>query len=196
MSLIPLKAEHLEFILPWRNAPAVRRAMYSHHEISLEEHLAWFERVKGDNTKQWYVYQDEAGEPQGVVYFTDINQEQRTAFWGFYARPEAASGTGLIILMEALDFAFASMGLHKVNAEVLNDNPRSVYLHNKVGFIEEGRFREQHLVGNERIDIVRLGLLYSEWFAHREKLERRISQLLEIKYKSPPPQKLRNSDAI
>lgn len=174
MSLIQLTAEQLELILPWRNALAVRCAMYHQHEISLEEHLAWFERLNGDNTKQWYVYQDEAGEPQGVVYFTDINQEQQTAFWGFYAWPVAASGTGLNILMEALDCAFESMGLHKVNAEVLNDNPRSLYLHKKIGFIEEGRFREQHLVGNERIDIVRLGLLSSEWLSHRKKLARRI----------------------
>lgn len=187
MPLIPLTAEHLELILPWRNAPTVRRAMYNQHEISLEEHFAWFERLKVDQTRQWYLFQDEAGEPQGVVYFTDINQDQQTAFWGFYARPEAASGTGMNILMEALDFAFESMVLHKVNAEVLNDNPRSVYLHNKVGFIEEGRFREQHLVGNERIDIIRLGLLGSEWLAHREKLERGISQLIEIKDKSTPP---------
>lgn len=197
MPLIPLTAEHLELILPWRNAPTVRRAMYNQHEISLEEHFAWFERLKVDQTRQWYLFQDEAGEPQGVVYFTDINQDQQTAFWGFYARPEAASGTGMNILMEALDFAFESMVLHKVNAEVLNDNPRSVYLHNKVGFIEEGRFREQHLVGNERIDIIRLGLLGSEWLAHREKLERGISQLIEIKDKSTPPsQKMRNSDAV
>jgi UDP-4-amino-4,6-dideoxy-N-acetyl-beta-L-altrosamine N-acetyltransferase len=187
MPLIPLTAEHLDLILQWRNAPPVRRAMYNHHEISLEEHLAWYERLKGDDTRQWHLFQDETGEPQGVVYFKDINRKQQTAFWGFYARPDARTGKGLSILVNALDYAFMGLDLHKLNAEVLKDNPRSLNLHKKVGFIEEGRFREQHLVGNDRIDIIRLGLLVSEWPAHRGKLVRRISQLIELKKSSTPP---------
>jgi hypothetical protein len=70
---------------------------------------------------------------------------------------------------------------------VLNDNPRSLYLHKKVGFIEEGHFREQRLVGSDRIEIIRLSQLGSEWLDHREKLQRRVSQLIEIKINSTPP---------
>ena len=40
MALKPFTDADLALIFPWRNAPAVRRAMYSHHEISLEEHRA------------------------------------------------------------------------------------------------------------------------------------------------------------
>jgi UDP-4-amino-4,6-dideoxy-N-acetyl-beta-L-altrosamine N-acetyltransferase len=172
MPLITLTAEHLLLILRWRNDPDVRRAMYSQHEISLEEHLAWFERLEGDNTRQWYLFKDDTGNPQGVVYFTNICREKQTAIWGFYARPHADSGTGLNILMDALDYAFTRIGLHKLNAEVLIDNPRSLYLHKKVGFIEEGQFRGQRLVGDDHIDIIRLGLLVNEWQNRREKLEK------------------------
>jgi RimJ/RimL family protein N-acetyltransferase len=74
--------------------------------------------------------------------------------------------------MDALDYAFTRIGLHKLNAEVLIDNPRSLYLHKKVGFIEEGQFRGQRLVGDDHIDIIRLGLLVNEWQNRREKLEK------------------------
>ncbi len=77
MPLKLLTADDLELILPWRNAPAVRRAMYSHHEISLPEHQAWFARVQEDPSREWYLYHDTDGEPQGVVYFTDIDYQQR-----------------------------------------------------------------------------------------------------------------------
>ncbi|MFP4495817.1 MAG: hypothetical protein ACLFN3_07835 [Halochromatium sp.] len=49
MALKPLTDTDLELILPWRNAPAVRRAMYSHHEISLAEHRAWFAQSSAAN---------------------------------------------------------------------------------------------------------------------------------------------------
>jgi len=54
MRLTSLTAADLELILPWRNAPAVRRAMYSHHEISLPEHRAWFQRLQQDPSRRWY----------------------------------------------------------------------------------------------------------------------------------------------
>ena len=187
MALHPLTDADLELILPWRNAPAVRRAMYSHHAISLDEHRAWFQRLQQDPSRRWYLFHDDTGTAQGVVYFTDIDAEQGSAFWGFYARPEAPSGTGLRILFAALTLAFTELGLHKLNGEVLADNQRSLHLHKKVGFTEEGRFREQHHDGANRIDIVRLGLLASEWPEQCERLRARIAQIAEFKSYSTPP---------
>ena len=45
MSLKPLTESERDLILPWRNAPEVRRNMYHGHPISPEEHRAWFERM-------------------------------------------------------------------------------------------------------------------------------------------------------
>ncbi len=187
MPLHPLTEHDLELILPWRNAPAVRRAMVSHHEISLDEHRAWFERLQQDPSRRWYLFRDGDDVAQGVVYFTDIDAGQGTAFWGFYARPEAPAGTGLEMEFAALEMAFSTLGLHKLNCEVLASNPAVVNMHKKVGFTEEGRFREQHRDGADRIDIIRLGLLASEWAVCRERLRERISQLIEIKRQNTPP---------
>lgn len=176
MPLHALMEADLELILPWRNAPTVRQAMYSHHEISLDEHRAWFRRLHHDPTRRWYLYRDTVDAPQGVVYFTDLHPEHDCAFWGFYARPEAPAGTGLCILYCALEHAFGVLALHKLNGEVLANNNRSINLHKKVGFTEEGRFRQQHFDGETRIDVIRLGLLASEWPAHRERLTARIFQ--------------------
>lgn len=180
MSLQPLTEADLELILPWRNAPAERRATYSHHEITLGEHLDWFGRTQKNPTRRCYLYHDASGIPQGVVNFTDLNVAQGTAFWGFYARPEAPFGSGQQILVAALDLAFGDLRLHKLSGEVLADNTKSLYLHKQVGFTEEGRFREQHCNGKCRIDIIRLGLLAQEWREHRPGMLRRLVEMAAL----------------
>ena len=175
MPLHPLTAADLELILPWRNAPAVRRAMVSHHEISPAEHRAWFQRLSQDPRACWYLFQDAADQPQGVVYFTALDPAQGTACWGFYAKPDATPGTGTRLLYEALDLAFGELALHKLNGEALASNSASVNLHKKVGFTQEGVFRAQHFDGQDRLDIVRLGMLAEEWPPHRERLRARIA---------------------
>jgi UDP-4-amino-4,6-dideoxy-N-acetyl-beta-L-altrosamine N-acetyltransferase len=192
MPLSRLTEPDLELILPWRNAPAVRRAMYTHHEISADEHHAWFKRIREDPSARWYLYQDAAGEPQGVVYFTAFDPAQKTAFWGFYAKPEALRGTGMRILHEALELGFGGLSLRKINGEVLAINTPSINLHKKVGFTQEGVFRAQHFDGTAPIDVIRLGMLASEWAEHRERLRARVAQLdalAAVHGAGPPPRK-------
>jgi len=172
-----LEKADLELILPWRNAPEVRLAMYSQHEITWEEHHAWFQRMQSDNCKQWFLHLNKNKEPIGVVYFTDIIKEQQTAFWGFYASPEATPGTGMRMSLDALSYAFNELNLQRLNADVLVSNPRSLEMHKKVGFIQEGRFREQYFNGKDRIDVIRLGMLASEWTKNSPDLEARIAEL-------------------
>ncbi|MCG5501462.1 UDP-4-amino-4,6-dideoxy-N-acetyl-beta-L-altrosamine N-acetyltransferase [Ectothiorhodospira lacustris] len=178
--------EERDLILPWRNAPEVRRAMYRHHVISPEEHSAWFERMQTDARCQWYLHRDAEGTPDGVVYFTDIDTAHKTAFWGFYARPGAPAGTGTRILYEALNHAFDELGLYKVNGEVLDGNSTSLHLHKKCGFKVEGTFRAQHFDGEQRVGIIRLGLLANEWATHREIIRSRIEHFdtLNAQHKS------------
>lgn len=152
-----------DLILPWRNAPEVRQHMYNQHEISLQEHRDWFERMQADSSARCYLYRDTTDEPSGVVNFTNISQEHRTAFWGFYARPGAPSGTGKRILYTALEYAFNELGLHKLNGEALATNAASVHLHEQCGFTREGLFREQYFDGEQYVDVIRMGLLAREW---------------------------------
>ena len=178
--LRPLEESDLELTLPWRNVPTARKAMFSQHEISPEEHCAWFQRMQSDSSMRWFLYQDAALDPLGVVYFTGLNKTPENAFWGFYAKPEGTPGTVMRLSFDVLHEAFDEFGLHKLNAEVLSSNQRSLYMHKKVGFQEEGRFREQFINGNAHIDVIRLGMLASEWPTCREALQARIAKLDQL----------------
>jgi len=151
--------------------------MYTKHEITADEHQAWFARLKDDDETRWFIHEDAIGHPDGVVYFTHLQPANSSAFWGFYAAPDALPGTGTRLGLDALDTAFAVLRLHKLNSEVLISNVASLQFQKKLGFEEEGQFRDFHFDGEGYINVIRMGILDTEWAAKREEIQARIVKL-------------------
>lgn len=165
----------LRMMLAWRNAPSVRTNMYTRHEISMDEHLAWWERVRQRADQRYFMYEYDSA-PQGIVAFNDIDKVNRNSFWAFYASPDAPRGTGSRMEFLALDYAFSELNLHKLSAEVLAHNEPVINLHKKFGFVVEGIFREHHLVDGIYVDVYRIGMLKQEWPSHRKRMLARLNQ--------------------
>ena len=117
MSLYKLTKDNLPLVLTWRNNLAIRRFMYNNHEISEVEHRLWFLRMENDSQALWYIHKNENGKPDGVVYFTQYRPENYSSFWGFYTALDVPAGTGIKLGLDALDEAFNTLNLHKLNAE-------------------------------------------------------------------------------
>ena len=81
--LRPMTDNDLEIVLKWRNLPEVREMMFTQHEISWNEHQAWWNKVKQDQTKCWLIYSCNSVDV-GVVYFYDIDKQNNCGDWGFY----------------------------------------------------------------------------------------------------------------
>ena len=171
-----LEESDLKLVLTWRNTLAVRKAMFTQHEISWDEHCAWFHRMRVDESKQWFLFLDHDNTACAVVNFVSVDPVQKTAFWGFYADPNARPGTGMRMSLEALDKAFLELGIKKVHSEVLASNSRSLEMHKKVGFIQEGFFRNHVFDGERNVDVVRFAILEEEWPLAKQKLQARINQ--------------------
>lgn len=178
--LRPLKESDLKLILSWRNEPTVRQAMFTQHEISLDEHQAWFNRAQVDDTKQLFLFLNDDNFPCAFVNFISIDKGQKSAFWGFYADPGALPGTGMRMSLNALDKAFFDLGIRKLSAEVLVSNVRSLKMHKEVGFIQEGYFREHAFDGKSNVDVIRFGMLRREWPLAKQNLQDRISRLAGV----------------
>lgn len=180
MALRNLAEDDLAQVLEWRNAPEVRRNMYSNHIITREEHLAWFSRLQQDPSALWYLYiQDEV--PLGVVYFTSYSVKNKNALWGFYAGFHAPRGTGLRMEFDALEHAFFQLKLHKLNCEVIEFNKKVINMHKKCGFVEEGVFRDYYYDGERYYNVVRLGILDLEWIEFRGSIAEKIQNLQRCK---------------
>lgn len=150
--------------------------MYTRHEISGEEHLAWWERTR-ERTDQAYFMYERDGQPSGIVGYTQIDPINKNASWAFYASPSAPAGTGSRMELLALDHAFGPMELNKLHCEVLAFNKAVVNLHHKFGFKTEGILRAHHFCDGEYIDIIRLGILADEWRSQRPEMLTKLKPL-------------------
>lgn len=148
-------------VLLWRNHPDICRYMYTQHEISLAEHTAWFERIRADENTHLLLFEID-NTPLG---FVNIHQKEpgSIADWGFYLAPEAPKGTGSKLGMAILAFVFEELCLHKLCAQALGYNHKSIRFHRRLGFSLEGVLRHQHFDGQHYHDVYCFGILASEW---------------------------------
>jgi UDP-4-amino-4,6-dideoxy-N-acetyl-beta-L-altrosamine N-acetyltransferase len=159
----------LPMLLAWRNHPAVRSYMLTQHEISLQEHRNWFARVEEDKTQQQLIVMDGV-DPVGFVQFTQVCQGD-IADWGFYTRPDAPKGSGTKLGQAALAHAFKVLALHKVCGKAIESNVASISFHQKLGFSEEGRLREQKRISDQYHTLFCFGLLAKDWHESQLKQE-------------------------
>ncbi|OOE68910.1 UDP-4-amino-4,6-dideoxy-N-acetyl-beta-L-altrosamine N-acetyltransferase [Salinivibrio sp. IB868] len=153
----------------WRNRPTVRQFMYTQHEISHDEHKAWFSHMLANTHRYFYiVYKRVDGQPDkplGVVNL-DLDSGNRTsATWAFYAAPDAPRGSGALMEFGALSLAFETLGVTQLNCEVLSHNQGVVRLHQRFGFREtpQSRQRTFSLPEGKTVEIVCLSLSADEW---------------------------------
>jgi RimJ/RimL family protein N-acetyltransferase len=120
---------------------------------------------RNDDTLALVVYAD--GAPVGHVYLVREKPNDRTyrraelAYW--IAPDEQGNGYATDAARTLLDHGFDRLGLHKVVAKSFDSNEASARVLEKLGFAREGVFRDEALVGGEWCDVVRYGLLETEW---------------------------------
>lgn len=130
--------------------------------------LPWTERDVADfveaaeDTVQFLVCQGDSR--LGHVVLSELDTQARTGELGWIAiRPdEQGNGYATEAVDLCLTHAFDDRGLHKVWAQVIEDNEPSMRLLEKLGFQQEGVLREQEYVGGEFVDVYRYGILSSE----------------------------------
>jgi UDP-4-amino-4,6-dideoxy-N-acetyl-beta-L-altrosamine N-acetyltransferase len=166
--------DELELMRSWRNAPTVRANMYTQHEITIDEHQNWWSKTRCRNDQQYFIYESDHS-PRGIVGFMQIDRQNSHCSWAFYAAPDSPMGTGSKMEYLALEYVFGDLCLHKLYCEVLSFNVPVIKLHQKFGFQVEGVFRQHHLVNNEYSDIHRLGILKSEWTAHKDTMYNKLT---------------------
>jgi UDP-4-amino-4,6-dideoxy-N-acetyl-beta-L-altrosamine N-acetyltransferase len=160
----PMTRRDLALVLAWRNHDEVRHYMYTQAEISLIDHERWFEEVSKDPCRHLLIFESD-NVPLGFINFHAVGST-RVVDWGFYAAPDAPRGTGRQLGKIALEFAFGQMGFYKVCGQTLAYNIRSINLHRRLGFLQEGVLRSQHFDGERYHDVLCFGLLEHEWQAN------------------------------
>jgi RimJ/RimL family protein N-acetyltransferase len=103
-------------------------------------------------------------EPAGIIGLNDVNQDWGVAELGYMLAPEAwGNGYATDAARRLVRYGFEDLRLHKIKANAYESNPASRRVLEKVGFEEEGLFRDHAYVRGEYVDVHRYGLLAEEF---------------------------------
>jgi RimJ/RimL family protein N-acetyltransferase len=113
---------------------------------------------------QWGVAERETDAVVGTCTLAALSPEHRRAELGF-ALAQAVWGRGYLAeaLPALLAFAFETLALHRLEADVDPRNARSIRVLERAGFRREGFMRERYHLAGEVQDAVMYGLLRHEW---------------------------------
>jgi RimJ/RimL family protein N-acetyltransferase len=113
---------------------------------------------------QWGVERREDGEILGTCTIFSIHRESMRAELGYCLRsPHWRRGYMGEALTALIDYAFATLKLRRLEADVDPGNAGSVRILERMGFTREGLLRERWNVGGQIGDTAFYGLLAREW---------------------------------
>jgi len=112
----------------------------------------------------WAVSRARRPECIGKCVLFQIDETNQRAEVGFLLnRRYWRSGLMREAMSAVIDHAFGELGLHRLEADTDPQNAASLGLLERLGFKQEGLFRERWLVNGKRADSVMLGLLRPDW---------------------------------
>ena len=163
------REDDLKNCVAWINNPAVTRYLSHMRPWSVIEERAWLDRTmrNDDPSSVTWVVETSDGEYAGSVGLMHLDLRNRRAEVGIViARPEDwGRGLGTEAMQLALKHAFEELNLHRVMLRVFAFNARAIRSYEKIGFVEEGRLREDMFRHGAWHDTVLMGILAEEYFA-------------------------------
>lgn len=131
-NFIDLSMEKKKMVLKWRNDASVKKWMFNQNEILLEEHLKYIDSLKLKKDRLYFLVRKDDCDI-GVIDFTSINKERKSAEFGIYAKPEL-KGFGKLLMEIIIDYAFRILQVNKLISKVFEENHIGIQLYSKYGF--------------------------------------------------------------
>lgn len=157
----------LELIRNWRFSEDMCRYFPDNEPINMFNQKKWFENVVSnfDENKFFLVVKLDDNTPIGLVLLQKLDLRNGNAESAIYLGDAEYYSKGYATEMQLtiLDYAFNYLNLHKVYAEILEGNERSLSLHKKFNFKVTGTFKEHIYHEGRHIDLIRLEVLKNEF---------------------------------
>jgi diamine N-acetyltransferase len=173
--LRPIKRADLDNFLKWFNDPEVTQHLSTYLPVTEMAEAKWIEEQAGSvsarsgsvNNFTLVIEATDNNEnrPIGTIGLHLINQKDRTAEFGIAIGEKDywGKGYGTEATMLLINYGFRQLNLHRISSTALAFNERSIRMHKKVGFLEEGRQRQAIFKNGKYVDKVMFGLLREEW---------------------------------
>jgi RimJ/RimL family protein N-acetyltransferase len=166
--LRPFREDDLDQLWAMLAEPVGRRLTGTHATFTREQAERWY-RTRHEHTDRLdlAIATVEGDTCIGEVVLHELDPDNRSC--GFRISllgPEVfGRGYGTEATRLMLGHAFDTVGLHRVELEVFDLNPRARHVYEQVGFVEEGRRRDALRWDGEYHDAIVMGMLDSDWRA-------------------------------
>jgi len=138
-----------EYIVKWRNDPAIQKWMFTQNKLTIEGHLNWFK--KRENRIDYIICEIEEGIPIGTVNYINIEDKRAEAgkmlgnknYWGGGYAKEA------FILW--LNIGFNELNFDEVYVKTMKHNKPNIGLNRKIGFKEKEN-RTKEITGHQKVE--------------------------------------------
>lgn len=160
----------LERVYEWMNDRDVTRFIMARYPMSRSDEEKWLAESSGKNGFARDVrlaIEAEDGTHIGTIGLHAVAPEDRSAELGIMIGDKSlwSNGYGTDAIQTLVRFVFEQMNLHRVSLGVIEYNERGFACYEKCGFVEEGRSRDALYRDGRYWDIIRMGILRSEFDA-------------------------------
>ena len=167
VSLRPLERDDAPAFVRWLNAPDVRAGLQVFRPLSLAAEYAFLENLGSTQEQQLVVgiVERTSGALVGACGLHDISWRDRRALFGILIGEKSCWGRGMGREASRLlvDYAFGTLGLHRVELHVYAFNTRALRTYQALGFVREGTLREHHFHDGRFVDTQTMAVLSDEW---------------------------------
>lgn len=169
--------EDVEALYRFRNDPEVTKTLsgfsvgYSRKELAER-----IERLQDDRRNIiWAIALNEKNLCVGHVGLYEIDYRVRKAGIGTLIGEKKLRGRGLgyRVKKAVIEYGFSELNLHKIESLVLENNPASIRINEKLGFKTDGLLRDYQFRNGAYLNAVLMSLLENEWIKKKAEPRRR-----------------------
>lgn len=130
-----------------------------------EDLKEWVERHrKLTNEVIWIIAEKSTDLCLGHVGLYNIDHRVRKAEFAILIgdKTQWGKGLGTQVSKSVINYGFEQLNLHRIELDVVSNNPRAVQLYEKLGFRHEGIRRDAQFRDGLYVDVINMGLLEHE----------------------------------
>ncbi|GAP22392.1 GNAT family N-acetyltransferase [Leptolinea tardivitalis] len=164
-----MEPEDLTNLVRWMNDPDVIENLLIDSPLSSVDEKNWFDtmmkRPSEEHVYMIEVFEDGQWISAGSTGLIRLDWKNRSTEIGISIGEKKYwnRGFGREAMQLMLRHAFNDLNLNRVSLTVFSTNERAIKAYHAVGFVEEGRLREDIFKNGRYIDTIIMSVLRSEW---------------------------------
>lgn len=153
-------------LLPIKNDPEIGELVRATARTYTPAEMdAWVERHRTAKDEAFFVIADDADRAVGHVALYQLDPVNRSAEFGILlgAKRVWGQGIGTRATRFMIEHGFDELGLRRIYLDVLDTNAPARSIYEKLGFVVEGRLRQDQFKGGRFVDVLVMGLFPDEY---------------------------------